>query len=403
MIFGKLRENMTAMSGLLSRPATRPAIPSKRTDLRSSKQSSAASHYTNRMSADIPNAPGHEVSSTVNASDGNVAAGGDIHSHDIDLAQLDGGDNTEVTMDSLVARIQYFEKKIAKVESEKDSYKRKAERREERIAVLKSEVSEPCQDCEELPQVQKQLAKLTEEYDQLQKQTERYYKDAARYYQQCKTLSASKNKLEQDITKLQNGSVGRNRQTEEHVKSLERRIADQEKLLKKAQEDVFNAKDTTDSMVEPDSSINALIKSLERDVKTFAKQHAIKGTGDADLQQFFGADHQIIREMIDEEGMKALGHARVEKNAPSILLSAWLVHEAYRSIAAKPWYFMDEMESRLWKGEEVHIDTGFSRFFSMLHHCKFPHFHEGKMLMRLRLWTEQQINQYYPFRGVQDP
>ena len=158
--------------------------------------------------------------------------------------------------------------------------------------------------------------------------------------------------------------------------SLRKNLKQQESMIKKAQEDAFRSGEQGEWTPEEDSVINDQLNAMERLIRDFSKQSAIKSIREGDMEgKNFNwssnpAFRKIAHNMLSKDGALAIQDPRLDKTAPHLLLSAWVACFIYGKILGDPLYFLAEFEKLVCKDENLCIRQGLTAFFALIKNCE---------------------------------
>lgn len=313
----------------------------------------------------------------------------------------------EANMKALQNRVQFFEDLTAKQSKQNIVLETELQKSKDTIKKMSLRAQPPCDECRALSQVEKDLDKAIGTIQELEKSCEKFEnkafkaikakveleddnakldkenerlahkvgvltKDYNKLVSVYKQLDEDRRRSAAEVQRLQEAADDHDKTSKSVIKNLQKQVSDQEELLKRAQEDAYHAKSGNDWAIEPDATVNASLSSLERAIKSFCKQYAVKTTEGLSLRETFSIDQVLAAGVIAEPGMQALEDGRMARSAPGMLLTAWLTHKVYQNIIADPWFFVPELERSYFPDDGLLINGGLAKLFGLLNFCKNP-------------------------------
>ncbi|KAF2429184.1 hypothetical protein EJ08DRAFT_680145 [Tothia fuscella] len=149
-------------------------------------------------------------------------------------------------------------------------------------------------------------------------------------------------------------------------------MQDQEQNIRQLQETVLQLRNQDTWMPEQDSDTSRKINALERLVGAWVDKNAIQSWAAVGLKAIGTDEAAALKDMLSScvdlsFGLaEGLDHPRMDKTAPQILLSAWLLSVLYTSVVAEPYFFVKDLLEVETGTKLPDLQLGLSKLFQVL-------------------------------------
>lgn len=179
--------------------------------------------------------------------------------------------------------------------------------------------------------------------------TDQMRKEFSRLSHQELVNAHAKNMLDREIEQMESLTLfNALEQSRQKVSDLEKRLADQESVVRKAQESAFTLMASNTSLAENDDKICSTLRVIRKQWRNFAKKWASMSMADIRVKK-----HHLIKKLVDafvapDEDHSHDGIWAVENNrkAPSILLNTVLAQFICENIIRLPFTAAFNLEER---------------------------------------------------------